>query len=176
MSVIQEALKKAEKESIVRVEKKFVKVPESVYEPAPKPKAVQKYLSRSFLIVLFCGLAVLSGIAYFIINPSPRPADIAVIEEILPVKADIAIGDISVDTQPPPAAAIFENTYSYSNKKTETPLLSGIMYSGEKPFAVINNVMIKEGEKIGDVRVVKIDTSSVDVETKGSVLTLRLNR
>lgn len=56
----------------------------------------------------------------------------------------------------------------------EDVYLSGIMHSGARPVAVINNMLFHEGEEFDSIRVIKIHPHSVEVERQGFRTTLHL--
>ncbi len=155
MSIITEALKKAEKDSVV------LRPPAGSHRRRP--------ISKFFLI--FFVILSLGSIYFYIIakdrdtiKTTSQPQDTIKTEE---VKQDIALRPRSIFRRP---AEIIER-----NVITATTL-NGIMYVKNKPLAVINDIMMGEGEEIGDIRVVKIRPASVDVERSGKILTLRLKR
>ncbi len=156
MSIITEALKKAEKDSVV------LRTPTGLHR--------KRHTSKFFLI--FFAILSLGSIYFYIITKdtdtiqtTSQPPEIIKIEE---VKQDIVEKPQSILEKP---AQITER-----NALTATTTLNGIMYAKNKPLAVINDIMMEEGEEIGDIRVVKIRPASVDVERSGRILTLRLKR
>ena len=54
-------------------------------------------------------------------------------------------------------------------------LLNGIVWDKENPYAIINNDVVKIGDKIGDITVVEINEESVVMEEDGEQHTLDLN-
>jgi len=54
--------------------------------------------------------------------------------------------------------------------------LTGIMYTQEKPLAVINNAVWKEGDSIGDFRIVKIGTDYIKVRSGEEEMLINLKR
>lgn len=54
-------------------------------------------------------------------------------------------------------------------------ILNGIVWDKDNPYAIINNDVVKIGDKIGDIAVVEINKESVIVEEDGEQHTLELN-
>ena len=54
--------------------------------------------------------------------------------------------------------------------------ISGIVWDPQTPLVIINNVLLKEGEKVEDVTVVKISKDSVLLAREGSLHTLNFQQ
>jgi len=175
MSIITEALKKAEEES----QKDFKKADktdgaafEEFYKEISKPVREKSKINvlRSFLIILASAL-FLTLISLMIITRNEKPVEIASIpaSQLLPETQDKSIIEkpqVSDEIKD----EIIEKPIQYEMKKEI--VLNGIMYSKNKPLAVINDLVVKEGEEISDIKILKIKPSSVDIETNGEVKTL----
>jgi len=61
-------------------------------------------------------------------------------------------------------------------KDTKGILLNGILYDKDNPVAIINNVPLKVGESLGDIKVLKIEETKVVIITPEGQKTLELNR
>ncbi len=57
--------------------------------------------------------------------------------------------------------------------KSQNLVLNGIFLSTEKKLALINNVIVKEGDKIGDAIVLQINSDFVELENSSSRFKLR---
>lgn len=58
--------------------------------------------------------------------------------------------------------------------RTEGLNLTGVIYDGESPVAVINDIIVHEGDEIEGVKVIKIEQNSVVLEKDGKPFTLEL--
>jgi len=58
--------------------------------------------------------------------------------------------------------------------KKEVLIVSAIMIAGDRRNAVVNNVMVKEGDKVANVSIEKIEPYSVTVVDKGKKTILYL--
>ncbi|MCK4464038.1 MAG: hypothetical protein KAU58_06985 [Candidatus Omnitrophica bacterium] len=148
MSIIAEALKKAEKNSAV------LRPPAGLHRKRPISK---------FFLIFFAILS--SGSVYFYIITKNANT----IQATNQVSEVIKIEEIKQDIVKKPAETTERNAVT-------APSLKGIMHAKNKPLAVINDIMMGEDEEIGDIKVVKIRPASVDVERNGRILTLRLKR
>lgn len=54
--------------------------------------------------------------------------------------------------------------------------LSGIVWNSQTPLAIINNVLLKEGEQVADAMVLKISKDSVVLAREGSLHTLNFQQ
>lgn len=59
-------------------------------------------------------------------------------------------------------------------ERSEGLNLTGVIYDGESPVAVINDVIVHEGDEIEGVKVIKIEQNSVVLEKDGKPFTLEL--
>lgn len=57
--------------------------------------------------------------------------------------------------------------------KSQDLVLNGIFLSPENKFALINNVIVKEGDKIGDAVVLQINADFVELENSSSTFKLK---
>lgn len=156
MSIITEALKKAEKDSEV------LRLPAGVHR--------KRHISKPFLV--FFAILSLGSVFFYIItknaNTIQTSAQVPEVIKVEEVKQDIVKKPRDIVKKP------VETTEG--DAPTAAATLSGIMYVKNKPLAVINDIMMEEGEEIGGIRVVKIRSASVDIERNGRILTLRIKR
>ncbi|MEW5994914.1 MAG: hypothetical protein AB1744_11035 [Candidatus Zixiibacteriota bacterium] len=54
--------------------------------------------------------------------------------------------------------------------------LTGILYHGETPLAIINGRPVRSGEVVDNARVVEIRRQSVTIDHKGSIVTLTVTK
>ncbi len=55
-------------------------------------------------------------------------------------------------------------------------LLNGIIYDKDNPLAIINNTLLRPGDCLGNIKVLKIEESSVVVVTPDGKKVLKINR
>lgn len=61
-----------------------------------------------------------------------------------------------------------------ANANEEEPKLSAIWMSSRSKWATINGVRVKQGQSIGDIKIVKIHKNTVIIDQNGSIKTLQL--
>jgi hypothetical protein len=54
--------------------------------------------------------------------------------------------------------------------------LTGILYSSRKPSAVVDGIIVHEGDTVDGVKVVKIEKSSVEFEAAGESWTQKVRQ
>lgn len=69
----------------------------------------------------------------------------------------------------------FDSVISGKTENLSEFILNGIMWDKDNPYAVINNEVVKLGDKIGDKTVVEINEKNVVLEQDGQRHTLELN-
>jgi hypothetical protein len=193
MSIIQEALKKAEKHiknpkqagvapaapvsSVSSADQSFVK--------APRPAAGQDPKAVAILLIILVVTAVFAASQLAPkknISEKPSVADEAVTKpaavsskgEGLPVLPSV------IFQQPPGNAATLRPADQPSARAEEKKpaasefVLNGIMYLEGSPRAIINDSMVEAGDTVDGARVVKIDKRNVLLEYNGAQLSLDL--
>lgn len=171
MSIIQEALKKIDGEA-----KKPEVIAGETAQPDPielrKPvKAIVAHgnndQSQGPRIIYFVIIAVLTIIlAGIVVKASRTPA--AQIKNIAPILPKIeTISQIRKERGP-------ENRRNIGDLGSF--ILDGIMYIADRPRAIINNIIVGEGETVGGANVEKIRKDSVVLKYNESEVTLKLNR
>ncbi len=154
MSIIYDALKKVEMshtdDSKTKIDKGF----------KPKPKV---YLLFALMVCL--GLFVANILYEWLIpNHSLNTGDI--------VTGAQRYSQPSGETSPLQASASVENKIE---AQTETPppfALNGVFFSGAEGYALINNRIVKKGDKIDGATVMQISLDEVDLEFGGSIIKL----
>ncbi|MBN2453090.1 MAG: general secretion pathway protein GspB [Candidatus Omnitrophica bacterium] len=200
MSIIQEALKKAQTDLKKRpvfqpiaypnkieqkksVEEKPAEKPVPVY--AVKAAAVEAAAKKPFpakviAITLFAALLLAAGLVstrYFMqvrkdgVLTSPELMREAAVES--PVESGLYQSvDAYKELPLPPADSVVVKPESFASRPTLG--LNGIMYKEENPKAIVNNVIVEEGDTVMGAKVVKINPKSVLLEYNGTEITLIL--
>jgi hypothetical protein len=187
MSTISEALKKAQKQRSGIQAVAEIPVPTSLLPLAPKnPVVIPPYASGrpSFILILACVTILVLALFYYLNckreavlsqgdlpSPAPQVEGIAISPKpempfMPPERAAMGKGsttDVVVIEPSPPKVA-----------RTDIPMLGGIFYSVKNPVAILNGSAMKEGEQVGDYRVVKIQAYSVTLNCDGEDVELRL--
>lgn len=159
MSIIHDALKKVEKSKTnldlkVSTEKK------------PQSK-IQKYLTYALVVCLgfFIGSIFLSLIGKSLKNKS---AILVKNKPSLPATPQPAT-DIKVAPKPEaPASPVIETT----EPLPDTFVLNGVFFSQAEGYALVNNQIVKEGERVNGATVVKITLNQVELTKEGSTIKL----
>jgi hypothetical protein len=173
MSIIQEALVKAQKKNIAgktAIAKETAAEPRTAEKPVEQ-KTEQKTQVRSvFYAVLFFAVLALFVSNYFSNNStktftSPEP------EEKTYNQFRSAEPVINKETFDNPG--IFEFSKNLVLMQGEFTL-SGVMNLEDGPRAIINNTTLMEGENIRGAKVVKISTNEVVLKRRDSKIVLHL--
>ena len=169
MSIISEALKKAEKESVKKQN----------FQPTvfPKPNPWIWFPSIVALLIIIISLFLASNVRNTIRHAIRQMSETKNREEVA-LKSSPSIQERKGVTtksalQSKPSPSHHGRNLSLN---TDNLYLSGIMYSTNKPLAVINDEIIHEGSLIRDVKIVKINPKSVELERNGLRAVLRLRR
>ena len=171
MSIIQEALKKAERHiknpkqagpsaqspSPFSPDQSFVKVPQPAAGRDPKAVAI--------LLIILVVTAVFAASQLY-----PK--------KNVPAKSSVV--DVPAKSEELPAlpSVIFQQVSAQKTeeKKPASPefVLNGIMYLEGSPRAIINDSMVEAGDMVNGARVVKIDKRNVLLEYNGVEMSLDL--
>jgi len=177
MSIIQEALKKIDEDS----KKPEIRTIETV-RPAPVVKEEQpiKVVSspyvdsaqnKSVRMVYIVSIAVLAAILIGILimafqTPAPHVKRKVVATSVLLPKIE-------------PAPQVREERPAQNHGNIVDLggfILDGIMYIADRPRAIINNIIVGEGESIDGANVAKINKDNVVLKYNESEVTLKLNK
>jgi len=171
MSIINDALKKAQDQNAQFKSKGIF--PYSVAKHHKPQSYIQKkvtaFIGTLFLMTLT--LAVSWLIIGTIMNLSMPPV------VVTPEIQEPPEGQISTEPQDPsPTANIANKGILYQRAKpvSETFVLSGIVFGGGNPFAVINDKIVEEGDRIAEAKVVRIEKNRVTLHFEGEKITLTL--
>lgn len=162
MSIIQEALKKAErqikdpKKSAPSVQATSPSSPGQSFIKVSKPAASSDPKAVAILIVILIATAVFAASQLFPKKNIPARSSVAAVtakSEELPALPSVIFQQVSPESQP----------QQPEEKKASSPefVLNGIMYLEGNPRAIINDVMVEAGDMVGGARVVKIEKKSV---------------
>ena len=156
MSIIYEALKKAEKGINTGTDEK----PQMAGQGKDRKSRVKLYIL--YFLVAFLGLVVGNAVFGFLPNPGkpqrtqvkPLPMSLSTSPEVLP---------------PKPLA---QETATLTNKPQGAFTLNGIFFSEGEGYALINNKIVKVGDEVSGAIVKKIDLGVVELETSGTTTKL----
>ena len=158
MSIIHEALKKVEAANNPQVKAK----------PAGKNRANLKiYL----LYLIVAGLGFLSANLIFSFFTKPLHKAYPVAKQVIVNRAKPV--ELKPATQPPPPQP--PSAAEDAARENEAPpslILTGVFFSGEQGYALINNVIVKKGDKIAGATVVGITSEGVELKTSDSGIKL----
>ncbi len=164
MSIIQEALKKAgtpDSKPEVTYEKKPV-LPQAIVKPEDSSKSeapkIIYYVMTGFLLVLLFG----------IIMAVSRSSQSAGIQAPIKNSAPVILPKIERREEPPAPSRKKEGIGGF--------VLNGIMQLVDGPRAIINDIIVGEGETIGGAKVEKIKKDSVLLNYNDSEVALNINR
>jgi hypothetical protein len=71
---------------------------------------------------------------------------------------------------------LWQDHTQVSSKSPKRGTITGILYSGEKPAAMINTDIIYEGTVINNIRVLRIDPKKVHFEKNGKIWTQAMHQ
>lgn len=170
MSIISEALKKAQekrtgKDSAITSAYDAVSYEETFEPPkfleevpllTPESPSLKRHTwsSKGFIALA----AVFALIALFLLFTGTKKDPAASSEESIMVKDSSGRVILTERTKPATMAA-------KKSKNINLPVLSGIMYSPTNPQAVINGVLVSEGEAVGGFTLTKISPTSVKLNS-----------
>ena len=173
MSIIAEALKKAQESSAKR------RVPPQPVEKTKKRKSYFFSVIAVCVLLLFSGVVVFSFFRPYLIETnteeniydSARPEKLASKSENLPRAAETqALKKEKKITAPKPHAIIGTADIA------ERIQLNGIMYTPKRPLAVINDNIWAEGDTVSGFKILRIEKNSVKVASNGQEFIVRLKR
>jgi hypothetical protein len=174
MSIIQEALKKAERH--IKDPKKAAPSAEALPPvssdqssvKAPRPAAGSDPKAVAILIVILIATAVFAASQLFPKKNIPAKSSVATTPAV-PAKIEEPLALPSVIFQQAAAQQPEE-------KKLSSPefVLNGIMYLEGSPRAIINDVMVEVGDTVGGASVVKIEKKNVLLQYNDADIVLDL--
>jgi hypothetical protein len=114
---------------------------------------------------------------FFKILPQPvstKPTIVAKNPVPLDKKQDITTSQSAQETQTPQATSSLPDETRVEPQKV-SPLafvLNGVFFSGDEGYALINNQIVKKGDKVKGATVKQITLEEVDLEWEGSLIKL----
>lgn len=130
------------------------KVEKTLVNENPKPKP------KSYLLVALAACLVLF-IANILIKLQPPRLD----------KKDTVLQPLPKAVSPPESAPV-EDTAEAPKETPSSFALNGVYFSGGEGYALINNRIVKEGDKVNGATVTQIFLDEVELEKEGSVIKL----
>ena len=199
MSIIAEALKKAEsglQKEVYREKERLERRERKKPPPARTRRAGTRFSLKGFAVILSAVLLVLSaaGIPYFLARKAAVKTDYPV---ALSTNADLPLADSIISRAGPVVFDGDEKEVPDEVKAAESPLsvfesvrfptatgaevkeairLTGIMYTTEKPLAVINNAIWRENDYVDKFKILRIGKDFVTVSRGGEEFIVRLKR
>ena len=195
MSIITEALKKAQEDRLKKRSRIDTEIGQPYVESAPE---TEKRTARNtgkepaaskipvVYLVVFSAVVLTGGLIaalLYITHSNVKPPSI----DKPPVDKHLTITHISSkekalpeeEISVPKKKEVTEIFTDFVDKKTEKekislPHLNGIMYSPDNPQAVINGVMVSEGEVIDGCTIMKILPNKVRITAEGEEFELEL--
>lgn len=178
MSIVNEALKKinlnrAEKRPVIEQPKPSMQNNEST----PQINITNVTHSKTPYIIIasvgFVAIVITLFIFVFFINnnqsASPKLASKSQAPSISSSAMDISL--VSSDVPPQKESGTLGKIFSTLKNRSQFQL-SGIVYSDADPSAIINDVIVKEGDEIAGAKVESIQETIVKLSYKGEELSL----
>jgi len=156
MSIVSDALKKAQKEKSQAIPTGTTARPNQVPDKPSGPKINTKLLGLLVLVFIF----VLGRLFFIMHEPQKSPVSASPVQPS-PMQSPVA----PVSTAPPRTDSTDPETQFQ---------LTGIIFDAVSPMAVINNRILNVGEMIGEAKLVKIEPNLVRLDYKGKGLILNL--
>lgn len=160
MSIINEALKKVEKDKHISHNR-----PANILRKVDQVKTeIKRFVLKKWLIWLGTGVICISGIL-LILNSLKRP-----VSSVIPAP--------SKETEITPAA--IQNIQLFKKKAERIPTrisdfhLSGILYDSQHSLAIINNRIMAEGTSLYGAKLLKIQPDYVLLSLKGKEFRLKI--
>lgn len=168
MSIINDALKKVQ-QNLDRYKKPGT--------PSPRPaEPVTKDHIPNFSKVIILGSFLVSlTVLGFIFMSKPKNASLTPVQE---ASMPHGSSEPAAKTVVPPAASkgLADQNDKASKNRIVGLTLNGIIKMDENYVALINNKIAKQGDTIGDKKILSISESEVKIFFNGETATLRLGR
>ncbi len=161
MSVIYDALKKVNESTGAN--------PPAPRQEKNKKKAPQAYLVYILVLALVLFIANLS----FSLFAHPPAQNKTAAAPAAPLKTEVAPPPLALP--PPPAPPPDLTAKALETPKTPSPsfVLNGVFFSQDAGFALINNQIVREGDKVCGATVLSITHDLVELKSEDSTITLR---
>jgi hypothetical protein len=191
MSIINEALKKAEEESQRRKEKskEFVSTQPEPQELKKEASLKRSLIAKFFLLGILCITAIAISLTsikkkttYPPVSADKPPQITKTGEQALSVKGEDLPAPADADSSPSPPVPAHPRPPEGQGRrgkvrKASLPFLSleGIVWDEKKPLALINNKILSEGDVVREAKIVKISKKEVKLIFQGREFTLRVH-
>ncbi len=172
MSIINDALKKVQQNR--DRQKKGIKSDGLTPQPLQKEKFSD--ISEAIIIASFLG-SLLILTTFFLFSPKQDK-----VKSLMPTeeKKDQSVSaQTTLETDPPPAPlpkAPLQPKTAKTKNHISGLTLTGIVKMGDEYVALINNKIVKEGDVLGERRILRINKDEVKIFNKGETISLRLNK
>ncbi|MCQ9206600.1 MAG: hypothetical protein NG740_01785 [Omnitrophica bacterium] len=174
MSIISQALEKAEKSTRVKGEARRFR-PERTGAKKIKTQKRLPFLWR-VAVIFFVFLIVAAA---YTVNRSWMAGEVTtempVAREISEVR-DIADALLAAETKESAKILPVAPKALSLDEVNGMVRLTGIMYTPQRPLAVVNDAVWSEGEHVGEFKILKIGENFLRVDRNGSEFVLRLKR
>ncbi len=176
MSIISQALKKAEQEHEKRLNKASMPVQKTTIAVKSPGKKKTIFPAKLLGIIAVLLLTVIAGSAFFMIQNNivnHAPVSQAIQAGNAGVSNSLIIEKANIRPVKPvkKVSQTRAKTYRYDLEQVS---LNGIMYRKDVPIALLDDVMVHEGDEYKGYKVIKIDGSKVSLDAGGQVRTLTL--
>lgn len=167
MSIIYDALKKLEKSNAAA--------------PEIKPAASKHSKVTVYLVYLFVAMlgALTTKILFGVITNYPQKGKLTVAKNLgsTPNKTPDKLPEALPALALPVSSAGIVSAQTADARKTDLPrlVLSGIVFSPYNSYALINNKIVKQGDKINGATVERINEDNVELKTENSSFKLTSN-
>jgi len=167
MSIINDALKKVQ-QNLDRQRKSVGANPSA---PGSAQKEKFSDIFEAFIIASFLG-SILVLATFFLFSPKKKElAPPTAAEEAKPVQEMSAEAPLPPAPTPPPPAP--QRTSDAKNRVFGLTL-NGIVRMGDEYVALINNKIVKEGDVLGERKILRIEKDQVKVFDRGETIILKL--
>jgi len=156
MSIIYDALKKVEEANTAGAK------PEAAKQKKHPEHKVKSYFLYALIVCL--GFFIGNLVFGFLSSPA-APKSLSIAKKRYPAKTGIKVKPAPLPFIMPPAAEV-------KKEQQGSWVLSGIFFSENEGYALINNQIAKEGDVIDGATVKRINLDGVDLESAGSTVKL----
>ena len=169
MSIIYEALKKAEK--AINLHPKNTQ-DDKEQHTGPKPK-LKVYLL--YFVFVCLGLAM-ANIIFLLLPKSKTPPPPEITQQPKPPLPAPQVTSAPLTATAPKPVAVAEPVKEAKTTPSEPFMLNGIFFTGEQGYALINNRIVKEGDVIKGATLLRIEADMVELKAAdGSTIRLSTN-
>lgn len=184
MSIIQEALKKAEiKVETPTIRERSVPTPRMIKEveftstPAAK-KIPRKHPFNIWPVSVLLIIALLSGVIYYaapLINNGAKNTPKTDLHTMQEVNGRVLRQAANPEVPPVGQGQIISSDKESAASDYPALALNGIMYREEGARALVNNLVVEEGDIVGGAKVQKISQKNVVFVYNGTEIKISLN-